>query len=453
MARVVVVVMNSVSFDARVRRQSASLRRVGHDIHIIGVKDALASAARETWPDGVTVERTGLAPLPRRQKETRPGGPAAAAAKRPALPPGEPSLRPLVGKELGHVSRLWFALRHSGAPLAMLWFQLRRRMRDMAVARRVRAAAPDLIHVHDVGALPIGAFARRLTGVPLVFDAHEIYDQAATTKASKEAKRRRETHTIARFAKDVSGLVTINDSFVDYYRTHYPDLPPATVVGNANSPPPGGPYDGRLHDAAGLERGRRIALYQGKFHDNRNLPELVDAAAFLDPRWAIVFMGWGGVRAELEARRAALPEAAQERVRFVDRVPHGELLTWTSGAAVGVIPYDNHSLNHWFSTPNKLWEFPQADVPIVASPFPEMRRRVELFGHGWLLDDPFDPEATARLLNGLDDPALASARAACARFNAADNWTIYEERLLALYARLLGQPQDATGAGAGDRAA
>jgi glycosyltransferase involved in cell wall biosynthesis len=311
-------------------------------------------------------------------------------------------------------------------------------VRDVAVARRIAAHGPDLVHVHDVEALPIGAFASRTSGAPLVFDAHEIYDQHAATKASREAKRRRKTHTIARFAADVDGFVTINDSIARYYRTHFPRLPEAVVVGNATSPSPPAPYDGRLHEAAGLDRGTRIALYQGKFLPRRNLPELVETAAHLSSAWALVFMGWGDLKGELEARRDALPAEARERVRFVDPVPHGELLIWTAGAAVGAVPYDNHTLNHWFCTPNKLWEFPQAGVPILVSPFPEMRRRVETYGHGWLLRDPFDPRHTAELLESLDDAELARARAACAVFNAADNWEMYESRLLDLYADLLG---------------
>mgnify|MGYP006269036737 CR=1 FL=1 len=435
MGKILIAVMNSVSFDARVRRQAATLRAAGYDVHIVGEKDASCRAPRETWPNGVTVERVGLPHLlgrkARRAKTMRPSAKATAASA------GEPPLQPLIGADLGDLPRPLFALRHSGAPLEMLWFQARRRVRDVAVARRIAAHGPDLVHVHDVEALPIGAFASRTSGAPLVFDAHEIYDQHAATKASREAKRRRKTHTIARFAADVDGFVTINDSIAGYYRAHFPRLPEAVVVGNATSPPPPGPYDGRLHEAAGLDRGTRIALYQGKFLPRRNLPELVETAAHLSPAWALVFMGWGDLKAELEARRDALPAEARARVRFVDPVPHGELLTWTAGAAVGVMPYDNHTLNHWFCTPNKLWEFPQAGVPILVSPFPEMRRRVEAHGHGWLLADPFDPRHTARLLESLDEAELGRARAACARFNAADNWELYEARLLALYARLL----------------
>jgi hypothetical protein len=40
MARILIAVMNSVSFDARVRRQAATLRAADHEVHIVGEKNA-----------------------------------------------------------------------------------------------------------------------------------------------------------------------------------------------------------------------------------------------------------------------------------------------------------------------------------------------------------------------------------------------------------------------------
>lgn len=437
MARVLAIVRNSVSFDARVRRQSASLRAAGHEVHVIGRKDQAHPQALETWPDGVTIERTG--PVSGKRHTARPGKRLADVGddEAPSGSQGAAPQRALVGNDKGHLPRPIFAFRHSGRPWRMPRRILAARIKEMRLGRHGAGWRPDVVHAHDVAALPFGAFAARYAQAPLIFDAHELYDQVGGTSRKDEANRRMVTHTIARFARDVSGLVTINDSFAEYYAKHYGELPAAVVVANATSAPPMRPYDGRLHDAAGVARDRRLILYQGGFSHRRNLVELVTTADHLDDRWALVFMGWGPLEGALGEARARLSTAGRDRVRVLDRVPHAELMRWTSGATLGVIPYGNCNLNHWFCTPNKLWEFPQARVPVLVSPFPELRARVERFGHGWLLSDPFDPVRMAHLVNGLDDAAIGRARDACDRFNAVDNWELYERRLFALYHRLL----------------
>ena len=101
------------------------------------------------------------------------------------------------------------------------------------------------------------------------------------------------------------------------------------------------------------------------------------------------------------------------------------------------VPYEDRMLNHWIATPNKLWEYPSAGVPLIVQPFPEMRRIVENYRCGWVLPDAFSPEAIAALVGGLADEMLAEARAGCLRFIEVDNWqAAYQPRLLALYDKL-----------------
>src|SRR5690606_35834587 len=56
------------------------------------------------------------------------------------------------------------------------------------------------------------------------------------------------------------------------------------------------------------------------------------------------------------------------KIKIIDPVPQEELLLWTQGATVGAIPYPITCLNHWGCAPNKLWEYPGAGVPIIATP-------------------------------------------------------------------------------------
>lgn len=129
-----------------------------------------------------------------------------------------------------------------------------------------------------------------------------------------------------------------------------------------------------------------------------------------------------------------------DKVRFVPGVPASELLLWTQGATVGIIPYENKMLNHWISTPNKLWEYPNAGVPLIVQPFPEMRRVVETYRCGWILPEELSPGAIADLIASLTDDMIAAARAGCRHFVEEDSWSsTYQGRLLDLYDKLSRQ--------------
>ena len=220
--------------------------------------------------------------------------------------------------------------------------------------------------------MPICSRYKARNKIKLIFDAHEIYDhlaQASDIIASINSK------ILKTYSTSVDFFITINASIANYYKRFYPDLPAAYVIKNATIPSTNYNYDGRLHDAAGLDINRKIIIYQGGFARNRGLVDLLLSAEHLDDNWSIVFMGWGNLEDELKRIHKALvlkKPALNNSIKFIPKVKHSELVYWSSGATIGIIPYENTGLNHWYCNPNKLWEYPNASVPILVSPFPEL---------------------------------------------------------------------------------
>jgi glycosyltransferase involved in cell wall biosynthesis len=342
------------------------------------------------------------------------------------------------------LERLWHRLQRAeprpmveGIGTGWMPSALRRWKVVWARERHVRAVleeeAPDVVHAHDVSALTACAEYKLDTGCKLVFDAHEVYDHLAQ---SEGAAAKLNSSVLHRYGREVDLFVTINDSIAHYYKTKYAELGRAIVVKNATTMTEPFEYDGRLHQAAGISGNRRILLYQGGFAEKRGLMVLLASAEYLSPDWTMVFMGWGRLEAAMRRSCDALslraPEVA-ERIKFVARVPQRELAQWTAGATLGVIPYENVGLNHWFCTPNKLWEYPNAGVPIIASPFPEMRKVIEPNGIGWFLNDPLTARSIAMSINALTDEDLAEAKRNCRAFMKRDNWSVYSRRLVRAY--------------------
>lgn len=310
---------------------------------------------------------------------------------------------------------------------------LRYRSREMtAVAIRLK---PDVVHCHDCLTLPTGWKVKQALAIPLIYDAHEIYEAAAARVVGITDYYAR-IHK--KYLRKVDGFIAVNDSAALYYSHAYPGVAKPVVIRNAIELSPGEPYDGRLHDAADLPETQRILLYQGGFSEGRGLPILVRSASMLPEGWSLVMMGWGplaGSLKQIAAQAAMRAGRDDDKVRFIPPAPQKELKSWTQGATLGIIPYEGKMLNHWIATPNKLWEYPAASVPLIVQPFPEMRRVVSTYHCGWVLPETLTASAIADLVASLDDAQIAQARLGCMRFIEADNWTArYEKRLLDLYA-------------------
>ncbi len=156
---------------------------------------------------------------------------------------------------------------------------------------------PELIYCHEVGTLKAGVIIKKKLGIPLIYDAHEMYD-ALVQGAPHILKRYKKLHE--KYFSEVDAFVTVNETIADIYKETYPEIKKTVIIKNATPKAKLKPYDGRLHEAAKLPYGRKILLYQGGYSPNRGIESIVKAAPFLPDDWSVVLMGWGRLQEELE---------------------------------------------------------------------------------------------------------------------------------------------------------
>jgi glycosyltransferase involved in cell wall biosynthesis len=387
-------VINGVVADTRVTKEASTLAASGRDVVVIGMREG-DQPRQERW-HGFTIERVARDPFRREV-----AGPTRA--------PGA----------LGR------ALAPAAQAAAVLGYFAR------ALTRGVGLRA-SVYHAHDLITLPVAWVAARLGRARVVYDAHELFTEIGRLgPVSRAAFRLLERLLIGRADR----VITVNDSIADELARRYRVPRPAVVM---NCPPlAGGPASREgsgLRARVGLGPEVPIVLFQGMFMPHRGLENLVRAARSF-ARAHLVFMGWGPLRPQLEAQAAA--DGVADRVHFTDGVPLRDLLSFTAGADVGAIPYRNVGLNNYYTSPNKLFEYCAAGVPVVASRFPELVKVVEGFGAGRTFD-PESPDDIAAAVNGLleapDD--LARARKGAARVAQRFNWENEARTLLDVYASL-----------------
>jgi glycosyltransferase involved in cell wall biosynthesis len=123
------------------------------------------------------------------------------------------------------------------------------------------------------------------------------------------------------------------------------------------------------------------------------------------------------------------------RIVFLPPVPSEELPEITVDADMGFILFRNTCLNHYYSLPNKLYEYMMAGVPVISSDFPELRQVISRTGCG-ITVDPESPEsicsAVEKIVQNIEEGrkmGTSGRSAALSHYN----WIPQKAKLINLY--------------------
>ncbi|HEV7689368.1 MAG TPA: glycosyltransferase family 4 protein [Hyphomonadaceae bacterium] len=286
----------------------------------------------------------------------------------------------------------------------------------------------DVVHVHDYPMLSSGLHVARRANAPIVYDAHELYHaQAVLPEETQKIYRATERKLI----REVDVAITVNPFIAAEMAKDY-HIPQPNVLVNAM---PYKPVEGKgIRDKFGWDKSIRIVMYQGWMSAERGIDKLVRAAAHFPPNVRLVLVGYGAVEDELKKISEEQGTARDGRVVFFGRVEPEDLAPLTAEADLGVIPYEAVDLNHYYCSPNKLFEFVMAGVPFVANDLPYLRLMCETHGIGQVVDLKSE-EALARAVREIlgDEKRYAEMREAAVRARKVLNWEVEGAKLVDLY--------------------
>lgn len=239
----------------------------------------------------------------------------------------------------------------------------------------------DVIQVHDLPALEAGVELAKKFDVPLVYDAHELYpEQRSFSGVQRKICEKSESTYI----KHANVVFAVNESIAQEMAMRYGIKKPIVITNAMNPPVDFDPvfHYNLLREKLNISHTRRILLLQGGFAPNRNLNELVRAMAKVkNPDVDLVMMGFGEYGLKLKKTAESLG-LIDKRVYFLPAVDQSVLLQHSASADMGIIPYPHVDLNSYYCTPNKLFEYIQACLPIIANDSPELKRFVWDQGFG-----------------------------------------------------------------------
>lgn len=309
------------------------------------------------------------------------------------------------------------------------WFRLIR------IALREKA---DLYHFHDPELLLVASLTKLLTASPIIYDVHENYPQDILTKEWIPGALRQAVSKIFEVFEDnmvkfMDGVLVVNEHLEQRFRGK------SRVITVSNYSRTDLFAGEQLDSEDSEDRLTPYFVYAGRVSDDRGIYECVQALERLrDEKAQLLCAGRIGHVSNQELRWLLDAGESDQRFRYLGLLPYEDIPALLSRAVAGLLCF-RATPNNVLGTPNKLFEYMSAGIPVIASDFPFIRQ-VLLDAECGLLVRPDDvqeiSQAMAHLLDNPDD-AQRMGRNGLRAVKERYNWEVEEKKLLALYQALL----------------
>lgn len=256
----------------------------------------------------------------------------------------------------------------------------------------------DIAFSNDLDTLPANFMASRLKNKELVYDSHEYF--TGVPELANRSLIRNIWKTIERiFLPRVKYLFTVNSSIAGLYKDDYdvnfkvmrnvPLLSSDKIISKEES-----------RKFCGLPEDAFIYILQGSgINIQRGAEEAVEAMQFVNDALLLI-VGGGDVIDELKQKVTSL--SLEKKVIFKPRMPYMQMMQFTKSADVGMTLDKDTNINYRYSLPNKLFDYIQAGIPVLASDLPEIKNIVMRYDVG-LISDSHQPEQLAMWMEKMKD--------------------------------------------------
>jgi len=280
----------------------------------------------------------------------------------------------------------------------------------------------DILVANDLDTLLPNVLVKKMRNKKLVFDAHEYF--CGILEIQHRPRVKKIWQRIEKFCfPKTDVVVTVSKSIADKYQEEYGknvsvvrNIPVLEIRENMNV----------------TDNDKPVIILQGNaIHKDRGGEEIVEALPLINNA-NLLIVGQGDMIPKMKARVTELN--LQERVAFIGTVTPEKLRTYTTSADLGIALDKNVSLNHYYSLPNKLFEYIHAGTPVISSDLPERKRIIEQYDVGVVVPD-LEPATVANAINSIlnNKEKLNQLKANCMAATQELNWENEEKLLLKLY--------------------
>jgi glycosyltransferase involved in cell wall biosynthesis len=262
-------------------------------------------------------------------------------------------------------------------------------------------APKGFLLANDLDTLLPNYLISKIRRAPLVYDTHEYFCGVP------ELQYRPLIRGIWRSVEswifpNLKHVFTVNNSIAKLYEDEYGLRP--MVFRNIGSRIVNKQFKSRQE--LGLPLEKVICINQGTgINVDRGMEEFV-AALPLMPEVVLLLVGSGDAIPGLKVKIAG--SEFEKQVIFVDRLPYEDLLHYTANADMGLSLDKPTNVNYRYSLPNKIFDYIQCGIPVLASDLPEVAKIVKEYEVGCCVSghSPQDLAEGVTSLLKMNGPAL-----------------------------------------------
>lgn len=237
---------------------------------------------------------------------------------------------------------------------------------------------PDIFHAHDLDGLLCAFLPALLKRKILIYDSHELWSELYPFSHIKGIRWLIKPLEKIAMTK-VSQGITVNESIAKFLAKKYHRE--FLVLRNCM------PVERKRKRSLYLReqfKDKIIILHLGSTGEGRGAEQIFKAASLLPVDFAVVFVGAN--KREKELRGMIEKLGLEKKIFLIPAVSPEEIVSVASEADLGLVLTQNISLSYYYSLPNKLFQYIAAEVPVLASNFPEYRKNILQNGIGEIVD-------------------------------------------------------------------
>jgi glycosyltransferase involved in cell wall biosynthesis len=253
----------------------------------------------------------------------------------------------------------------------------------------------DIFLACDLDTLLANYLISRIRKKKLIYDSHEYFTEVPELVGRKRTKKiwewiEKNTMPNIRFAYTVSQSIAMA-----YYQKYGIKM---EVIHNY-------PLKRKLSENNKVQlrtNNENIIIYQGSVNMGRGLEIAILSMKFLENS-RLVIIGDGDIKEDLI--KLTLDAGLTDKVTFTGRVSLNDLYKFTAQADLGISLEEDLGLNYRYALPNKLFDYIQAEVPVLVSDLPEMAAIVKKYDIGRTISakDPRELAACFKSMLGNKD--------------------------------------------------
>lgn len=276
----------------------------------------------------------------------------------------------------------------------------------------------DLLVSNDLDTLLPNYMVGKLQSKVLIYDSHELFTEIPELVDRPKIKNIW-TGIEKRILPNLKNCYTVSNAIAAYYTNKY-NTPFKTI---RNLPRTKTIISGTFPFATSE---KKIILYQGAINMGRGLELMINTMKHLENH-LLVLIGSGDILEDLKQQSLELVKA--NKVYFLGKLSPVKMQKLTPLADIGISLEEDLGLNYRYALPNKIFDYLHAEIPVLVSNLPEMKKIIDRYKFGEIVRNR-DPKLLAKQIQNF---SLKKHSEEIINAKKSLNWEHEEQKLISIF--------------------